>query len=143
MLGNTQLFAAPEVLKYFASSDALEAGESQQPAAMLRPVMDTYSVGLVALQVLGIEDRPWTWRYEVTEPGRCSMNVHFLLLVWHHCNTSIFYSQLFEENISRKQHCFLLRTSSQELSHRYLSAQKTCSASPPENYVLVPGYIFL
>ena len=55
-MGCTPLYAAPEVVTGFMTADA----------AVMRPSMDTYAVGLVALQVLDLADEPRTARFAVS-----------------------------------------------------------------------------
>lgn len=56
--GYTPLYAAPEVVSGFMTASP----------AVVRPSMDTYSVGLVALQVLDVADEPRTSRFAVSRP---------------------------------------------------------------------------
>lgn len=55
VMGFTSLYAAPEVVSGFLTSNP----------GIFRPTMDTYSVGLVALQVLDLADLPRTSIFEV------------------------------------------------------------------------------
>lgn len=56
VMGCTPLYAAPEVVTGLMTADA----------AVMRPSMDTYAVGLVALQVLDLADEPRTARFAVS-----------------------------------------------------------------------------